>query len=232
MFGLVPAPVRAVAFDMIGTVFPLEPLRPRLVELGLPTSGLEGWFAAGLRDAFALAAAGDFKPFQDVLSGALDGVLAEEGLSPSPVRRKEVLDGLAELDMRPGADEAMAIARDGGKAVIALTNGSASTTRALLARAGIEGLVDHVVSVDEVKRSKPAPEVYRRAASVAGVEPVEAALVASHAWDITGAAAAGLRTAYLSADRPFAAVMRRPDVEAAWLPDCVRRLLGHRAGGD
>ncbi len=73
---------KMLAFDIIGTVFPLEPLRPSIVALGLPPAGLEGWFAAGCRDAFAMAAVGDFAPFKTVLEAALDGVLAEQGGCP------------------------------------------------------------------------------------------------------------------------------------------------------
>jgi len=59
MFGLgKPKRPTVVAFDIIGTVFPLEPLRSSIVSLGMPPAGLEGWFAAGCRDAFAMAAVG------------------------------------------------------------------------------------------------------------------------------------------------------------------------------
>jgi 2-haloacid dehalogenase len=49
--------------------------------------------------------------------------------------------------------------------------------------------------------------------------------VAAHPWDINGAAAAGLITAYLAADRPYSRVMRIPDIEALTLPELVRQLI-------
>lgn len=79
MFGFGKHGLKAVAFDVIGTVFPLEPLRAPITNLGFAPSALEGWFAAGLRDAFALAVVGDFKPFATVLEDALDGLAAEQG---------------------------------------------------------------------------------------------------------------------------------------------------------
>ena len=229
MFGLgLPLRPRAVGFDVIGTTFPLDALRPRIVELGLPPTALEGWFAAGLRDAFALAAADDFRPFTDVLEAALDGVLAEQGVSAPSDRRKALVAGLAELPARAGAAEAFAMLRDAGLTVLALTNGSASSTEKLLDGAGLRRLVDHVVSVDEVKLSKPRAEVYHHAAATARVEPHEFALVAAHAWDINGAKAAGLTAAYLSAERPFAPTMRRPDLEGGTLAECAAGLLALR----
>ena len=53
-----PTRPQAVAFDVMGTLFPLDPLREPLVGLGLPPQALEIWFARTLRDGFALAAAG------------------------------------------------------------------------------------------------------------------------------------------------------------------------------
>lgn len=216
---------RAVAFDMIGTVFPLDPLRPRIAALGLPAAALEGWFAAGLRDAFALAVTSGFAPFATVLEAALDATLAEQGLSATAAEKAEVVGGLEALDARPGADEAMAMLAEAGVTVLALTNGSRASTLALIERAGFAEPPAHIVSVDEVKLSKPRGEVYQQAATVAGVAPEELALIAAHGWDIQGAHAAGLTTAYCSAERPFSAVMDQPDVEATTLPGCASALL-------
>lgn len=220
MFGLGgPKRPRVVAFDVIGTLFPLEPLRPALVSLGLPAAGLEGWFAAGCRDAFALAAVGDYEPFAAVLEAALDGVLAEQRLDPPDHDRKKLMKRMEQLDVRDGAREAFTTLTEAGIPVMALSNGSHSSTKALLVRAELDGLVRDIVSVDEVKLAKPRSEVYAQAAETAGVEPAELALVAAHPWDINGAAAVGFVTAYLSADRPYSRVMRTPDLEAGTLSE-------------
>ena len=64
---------------------------------------MEAWFAAGLRDAFALSAAGDFEPFTTVLSGALDQVLAEQRLAPSLSARARLVAQTKQLPARPDA---------------------------------------------------------------------------------------------------------------------------------
>lgn len=215
---------KAVAFDIIGTVFPLDPLRSSIVALGLPLAGLEGWFAAGCRDAFAMAAVGDFRPFATVLEGALDEVLVEQGLDAPDEERKALIKQLETLDPRPGAREAFAILAQAGIPVVALSNGSMLSTNALLSRCDLDAMVAHIVSVDEVKLAKPRSEVYLHAADKASVERAELALVAAHSWDINGAAVAGLTTAYLDADRPYSSVMRTPDLEGKTLPDLARKL--------
>lgn len=226
MFGIGgPKRPKMVAFDIIGTVFPLEPLRSSIVALRLPAAGLEGWFAAGCRDAFAMAAAGDFEPFTTVLEAALEGVLAEQGLEASVHERKALVKRLETLDARDGTRDAFALLTDAGIPVMALSNGAKNSTKTLLERAGLGDLVEEVVSVDEVKLSKPRAEVYLHAAEKAGVKPDELALVAAHPWDINGAAAAGLITAYLAADRPYSRVMHTPDIGASALPELVRQLI-------
>ena len=213
-----------VAFDIIGTVFPIAPMRSAIVALGLPPAGLEGWFAAGCRDAFALAAVGDYQPFTTMLDGALEQVLAEQGLDVAASERAVVVKRLETLDPRDGAGEAFAILDRAGIAVMALSNGTGAATEALLARGGLDAAVAHVVSVDEVKLAKPRAEIYHHAAQVAGVASGALALIAAHPWDIHGAAAAGLTTAYLDADRPCPAAMRTPDLTGSTLPDLARRL--------
>ena len=214
-----------VAFDIVGTVFPLEPLRPAIVALGLPPAGLEGWFAAGLRDAFAMSAAGDFEPFTTVLEAALDQVLAEQHLVAPKGGKADLMEQMKHLPARPDAWEAFETIAQAGLKVMALSNGASSATRSLLKGAGLADLVEHVVSVEEVKLFKPRREVYDRAVNVAKVDAEKLALVAVHSWDINGAKAAGLITAYVSVERPFSSVMRAPDLEAPSLSEAARALV-------
>lgn len=226
MFGLgKPGRPEVVAFDVIGTVFPLHPLRPAIVELGLPPAGLESWFAAGLRDAFALSSAGDYKPFPEVLDGALDQVLAEQGLSAPAEAKALLMERLKSLPARPDAREAFGTIARAGMRIMALSNGAAASTRALLEAARLDDLVSHVVSVEEVKLFKPRREVYDLAARTATVEADRLALVAVHPWDIHGAKAAGLTAVYVTAERPFSPALRAPDLEAPSLAAAAEALV-------
>ena len=223
---LSPARPQVVAFDIIGTTFSLEPLRPRLVALGLPPTALEILYAAGLRDAFALAASGSFEPFRTVLDGALEQVAARLGVPTTSSQRGEVLDGMKELPPHPDAAEAMAALAGAGLRIMAVTNGATSLTRHLLERSGLDRHVERIVSVDDVRRSKPAPEVYRHTMEQAGVEPGRMALVATHPWDIQGARQVGWLGAYVARGVPFpTAVMREPEIEGETLAEVARRIV-------
>jgi 2-haloacid dehalogenase len=118
----------------------------------------------------------------------------------------------------PEAATALRAARVAGRTVAVLTNGSAEQTELQLRSAGLEALVDHVRSVEEVSAYKPHPSAYGLASKLAeGRRPV---LVAAHAWDVFGARAAGWDAVWVRrapAPWPFPADERptAPDLETA-----------------
>src|SRR5262249_18438418 len=69
---------------------------------------------------------------------------------------------------------------------------------------------DVILGAELVRMYKPRPEVYDSVASFLGLEPVNVMMVACHDWDLAGAAARGLRAAYV----------RRPD---EWGPGAAPR---------
>lgn len=137
-----------------------------------------------------------------------------------------VLAGFAELPPHPDVEPALDRLRAAGVRVIALTNGSAETTRRLFSRARLDSYVERVISIDEVQRWKPNREVYLHAARVAGVAPEQMALVAAHAWDVHGAKNAGLCAAWVKRhDRQFQPAMAAPDVQGETMVDVASALL-------
>ena len=217
-----------IAFDVIETLFPLEPVRQRLIDAGLAGHLLELWFSRLLRDAFALVASGGYRPFADIASAALRST-AGSSLSDEAVGT--ILAGFAELGPHPDVQPAVRLARDAGVRLVTLTNGSARNTATLLRRAGIKDDIEQVLSVDDVQRWKPAPEIYRHAATSTGVPPDRVALVAAHAWDTHGAHQAGLTTGWVARlEAEFPAIFAPPDVTGRDLVEVISGLLALRSG--
>ena len=189
-----------VLFDVNETLSDLEPLRDRFEQVGAPGHLLESWFASTLRDGFALTAAGAYADFRTVALGVLRGLLAQiETPQHNNERAAEhVLTGFAELDVHPDVAEGMHKLAAAGMRMATLTNGAAEIARKLLDRAGLADPVERFLSVDEVRRWKPAPEPYLHAARELGVPPEKCVLVAVHQWDIDGAKRAGLQAGWLS----------------------------------
>ncbi len=225
MLRAMPRPDAAV-FDVIETIFPLEPLRPRLAALDLGAD-LELFFTRILRDAFALDATGTFRPFREIASGALEVLAAQRGLDhPDRAAVDAVLDGFATLDPAPDVRPAMERLREAGVTVATLSNGGVEATRGLLSRAGLLPLVSRVMGVDEIRRYKPGKDIYLHAARTLGLPPGKLAMIAVHAWDCEGARRAGLVTGWASRlEKRYHPAMEPADVCGADLVEVVEGLL-------
>ncbi|MDP8970381.1 MAG: haloacid dehalogenase type II [Actinomycetota bacterium] len=215
---------RVIVFDMIGTVFSLEPVRRALADRGLPPLALELWFARLLRDAFATTAAGGFITFADAARGALATVC--QLFEIEEVDASSVLDAFGRLPAYPDARPAMQRCREEELEVVALTNGARETTERLLAQEDLAGLVDDVVSAQDLGVWKPSAAVYEAALAGRDVEPAEAALVAVHGWDVYGARRAGLMTGWCSRlEGTLSSALGPVDVQGEDLLSVVHGLL-------
>jgi len=212
----------AVAFDVVETLFSLEPVAIALRGAGGGSRSLELFFSRLLRDAFALAAAGDRRPFRELAAAAAAFTLPDA----PPAERDAVLAAFDRLPAQPDAQPALSRLAGAGLRAVALTNGGGEQTASLLQRAGLDRSVERTVSVEEVGRWKPAAEPYRHAAESLGVPPDRLALVSVHAWDVHGARRAGLVTGWASRlEGRFSDVFEPADVSGPDLAAVVEGLL-------
>ena len=216
-----------IAFDVIETLFALDPLADRFAAVGLPADSLRLFFASMLRDAFALEVAGSYKSFKEIATASVAAVMANHGVAPAQAKIAKVLDGFAELSAQPVVRPAFERVRAaGGVRIITVTNGSAENTKKLLSRAGLADFVEKTVSIDEVRHWKPHRDVYLHAARAAEVVPSRLALIAAHAWDTHGAKQAGLLTgAVQRQNQHYLSAMSPSDVQGGTLLEVVDNLL-------
>jgi len=96
----------------------------------------------------------------------------------------------------------------------------------LFDRAGMADLVTRHLSCEDVRRWKPAPEPYLHACRELGRAPEATWMIAAHAWDLAGAKAVGMRTAWLSRlEGVFDPNFGVPDVVGVDLEDVVEVLI-------
>jgi 2-haloacid dehalogenase len=136
--------------------------------------------------------------FDELHLATLDDLLAERGVELAAEDRFELVGAWHRLDPWPDVREGLEALRR-RRVVASLSNGHV----ALLVDLGRHGDLrfDCVLSAELARAYKPAPEVYETAARLLAVEPGELMLVAAHPWDLDGARAAGLHTAFV--DRPL-----------------------------
>jgi 2-haloacid dehalogenase len=215
-------PQFGVVFDVNETLFSLDRIGTAFRDAGLDPALVPVWFAGVLRDGFALTALGEFRPFAEV------GVEVLRGLDERADERaaKTVVAAMRELRPHPDVPAALERLHDAGVPTATLTNGSVPTVQAMLDGAGLSGFIGRNLSIEAVRRWKPAPEPYRHAAEDLGLPPASLVLVASHPWDCAGARAAGLRSAWVWRSRPhWPAVFATPDFRGPDLPAVVDVML-------
>jgi 2-haloacid dehalogenase len=215
--------LRAVLLDVNGTLTDPSAIgavwaRPDLGERVLQHAVSTAMVAALLRDAN--------RTFREHLSAAIDVIAAAADLDPD--RSPQALDAAASLPARPDAADALAALRGGRLRLVALTNSGADAGRATLEACGLLGLIEQVLGVDAVSTFKPHPDVYAYALSELNEDPGRVALIATHPWDLAGAAHAGIRTAWVRHQpRAWPSVFSSPDVQADTLTHLAGAILAH-----
>ena len=214
-------------FDMNETTLDLTPVREVVDELLAPSGGFVVWFQKLLQLSMTVTATR--QPFADFGTLARHAFWAVDATDPGDLPDDAfapVGAAMAALDAYPEVPAALDRLREAGWATMALTNSAQAMVEAQVANAGLTERFDHVVSVEQVEAYKPAAAPYRRAAEVAGASIEQMCMVACHDWDLAGARAVGMRTAFVR--RPgmaWAAVYAEPDVSAADFSDLVDQLL-------
>lgn len=218
-----------IVFDVNETLSDMAPMAGRFEDVGAPGHLAATWFAALLRDGFALTAVGATARFADLATAALATVLHPVDLDlPLADATRHVLAGFTELAVHPDVVPGVRALAEDGHRLVTLSNGAASVAEGLLARAGLADAFEATLSVEDAGVWKPAAGSYRWAAGRCAVEPAAMLLVAVHPWDVDGAHRAGLRSAWVNrGGAPYPSTFTAPDLEVGSLVDLAAAL---RAG--
>jgi len=222
----VPQRPSVVVFDVNETLSDLSPMADRFTDLGVPGTMAKQWFAALLRDGFALTAAGASERFSVVGEGVLRTLLAREQLDRGlDDAVQHVMSGFTALPVHPDVPDGVRALRNLGLRLVTLTNGSTAVGEQLLTRAGIRDAFELLLTVEDAGAWKPDPVSYAYAARTCGVDASQMLLVAVHPWDIDGAGRAGLSTAWVSRNgAEYPAHFRSPTHTLRELPELAALL--------
>lgn len=188
---------RLIAFDVNETLLSLDPIRDNLEGLFGADPPIGEWFARLLHGSLIANVLDQHRPFGDIGAEVLINLAARRGLL---LRAEDAIGAIApmsELAPHPDVLEGVQRLSAAGFGMIALTNGSSDVANAQIENAGLDGLLDRVISVDEVGKFKPDPAPYRHAADVMGVGIEDMVLIAAHDWDCAGAMAAGAQAVFI-----------------------------------
>ena len=215
-----------IVFDVNETLSDMSPLSARFVEIGAPAELARVWFAALLRDGFAVAAAGGTAKFSAIGSEVLRGLLRDVALTRSlDDAVTHIMHGFESLSLHPDIADGIRALKSAGMRLVTLSNGSDQVAESLLTRSGLRSDFEAVLTVEDAPAWKPVQAAYDYAAAACGVKAADLLLVAVHPWDINGAAGAGLRTAWLNrTGESYPSYFAAPDHTIAALSDLAPQL--------
>ncbi len=191
-------PLPTIVFDVNETLLDMSALDPLFADAFGDKFVRRIWFLQMLQVAFVANIVGSYATFGDVARAALDMTARKRGVAIDDERRRRILAGMSALPPHGDVTSGLAALREAGYRLAVLTNSTEAVANAQLEHAKLARFFDMILSVDAVRRFKPAAETYAYACERLGVAPGDAMLVAAHDWDVTGAMRAGMRAAFVS----------------------------------
>jgi len=197
---------RAVLLDMLGTLVELRDPVPRLRTELRQRTGVDVGDEAAARGFGAEIAyyldhhmqgrdRDSLEDLRDSCAEVMDEALGIDDLDRADVRAAML--AALHFEPYPDVEPALTELRKRGLGLVIASNWDWSLPE-WVARVGLEPLVDDTASSAVVGAAKPAPDVFREALRLAGVEPEDAVHVGdSLEADVHGARAAGVRAILL-----------------------------------
>ena len=191
-------PIKAFVFDVYGTLFDVIAIKEQCEEL-FPGHGeaiSQTWRTKQVEYFMMRQLMEKYRSFAEVTRSALKYALESEGLESTEAIERQLMDAYLHL---PLYEESQVVLRElQDHKLVVFSNGSHDMLDPLIENAGIQGLLDEALSVDDIGQFKPAPAAYQYALSRLGIERDEVLFMSSNGWDISGAKNFGFRTACIN----------------------------------
>ncbi len=192
--------VKALVFDAYGTLFDVYSIRALAEEL-FPGHGAELaalWRGKQIEYTHLRTLCGHYADFWSVTAEALGFSCEQLGLDLCDRDHARLMSQYACLAPYPENVSALHRMKDMGVPLAILSNGTRSMLLSAVTAAGMENLFEHILSVDQVRKFKTAPEAYQLAPDAFGCPADEILFVSSNCWDACGAAWFGYTTLWIN----------------------------------
>ena len=183
----------ALVFDAYGTIYDVHSVIQRCDEFwpGKGSAVSQTWRAKQLEYTWQRSLMKRYVPFSTVTREALEYSCQSLGLDLGTSQVESLMKAYRELSVYPDAPKTLA--RLTGKTAI-LSNGSPDMLEPLVKNSGLA--FDAILSVDELKVFKPAPQVYQLAVDRLGTRNI--GFVSSNCWDALGAKSFGFSVYWIN----------------------------------
>jgi 2-haloacid dehalogenase len=187
-----------ILFDVNETLLDLSALDQPFERIFGERSARADWFKQLLQLSLLTDVLDSYSDFSALARAALEMIAAQRKTAVSDEQMREVAHAIQTLPAHEDVAVGLARLRDAGFRLATLTNSAPDAVEAQLRHAGIRDYFEAALSVDLVRRFKPAPQTYRMAAERLAVPLSEIRLVAAHGWDVWGALQAGASAAFVA----------------------------------
>ena len=222
-----PAPLRAVLFDAYGTLFDVYSVG-LLAEQLFPGKGealgvlwrdkqIEYTRLVTISDGGA-----HYRPFWDLTRAGLRYACKRLGLELAPGQEDQLMNQYRHLSAFPENREVLQALKARGVVTGILSNGDPAMLGVAVRSAGLEDLLDHVISVDAIRKYKTAPEAYALGLKATGLEAAQIAFVSCNGWDAVAATWYGYQTLWVNRYQlPFEELGTQPVYTGSSLRDVL-----------
>jgi len=226
-----PQKPKVIIFDVNETLLDLDKMR---TSIGKVLEGNEDltplWFSTMLHHSLVTTVTGDYQDFAKIGVAALMMVAQNNHIEITQEQALEAIKTpLLSLPAHSDVKSSLMTLRAQGYKIVCFTNSSNKGVETQFANAGLTDYFDKRMSIEDIKVYKPDLRAYAWALKQLNVKPEEALMVAAHGWDVAGAKAAGLQTAFIA--RPGKALYPlaiKPDYNVSNLAELVEVLNSSR----
>ena len=147
-----------------------------------------------------------YRPFWDLTRAALVYAIkrlvgppaASAGAQPFESQVDRLMNQYRSLSAFPENREVLRELKGRGIPTGILSNGDPAMLQLAIKSAGLDGLLDHVLSVDGIRKYKTAPEAYALGEQATGLPARQIAFVSCNAWDALAATWYGYQTLWVN----------------------------------
>ena len=215
--------VKAVLFDAYGTLLDVDSAAARLADSGrfpvLQSCWPELaalWRSRQLNYSWLRSLSQSYLSFWEVTCDALDYTLESLSLTDEALRAA-LLQLYRQLSAYDDAVIALQAVADAGLPAAILSNGNHEMLTQAFAKAGLSDRLDCILSAEDVRIFKPAPQIYQLGADKYNAPPDQILFVSSNGWDACAASQFGFRTIW--ANRGQMPIEKLPNPPDHIIPD-------------
>lgn len=220
-------PPGTLFFDVNETLLDMQAVKSAIADaLDGNENLVQVWFATLLHHSLVDMARGEYNDFSEIGAAALVMVAAGEGQTIQLDQARGIINTpMTSLPAHDDVIEGLSELRDRGYTLVALSNSSEAGLQKQLNNANIGHLFQSILSVQTIRSYKPFPEVYRWALAQSNTQAKDAFMIAAHGWDLAGAAACGMKTAFIKrrGKIPYP-LARDPDLSVSGLRELTAAL--------